>query len=142
MPLSPGTHLGLYELIGLLGSGGMGEVYRARDTRLNRDVAIKILPAAFSDDAECLDRFEREARILSTLNHPNLLSIYDVGSQNSIHYLVSELLDGEMLRQRIHGWGFADFKDGKPGDKALHETCFPCHIPAKDRDYVFTHYAP
>jgi eukaryotic-like serine/threonine-protein kinase len=112
MPLAPGTHLGPYEITGSLGSGGMGDVYRARDTRLNRDVAIKILPAAFSDDAQCLDRFEREARILSTLNHPNLLSIYDVGSQNSIHYLVSELLDGEMLRHRI--------QEGKiPGRKAL-----------------------
>src|SRR6202007_829492 len=101
-----------YEIVAPLGAGGMGEVYRARVTRLNRDVAIKILPAAFSDEAECHHRFEREARILSTLNHPNLLSIYDVGSQNSIHYLVSELLDGEMLRHRI--------QEGKiPGRKAL-----------------------
>src|SRR6201987_2469638 len=112
MALSLGTKLGPYEIVAPLGAGGMGEVYRARDTRLNRDVAIKILPAAFSDDAQCLDRFEREARILSTLNHPNLLSIYDVGSQNSIHYLVSELLDGEMLRHRI--------QEGRmPGRKAL-----------------------
>ena len=111
MALPLGTKLGPYEIVAPLGAGGMGEVYRARDTRLNRDVAIKILPAAFSDDAQCLDRFEREARILSTLNHPNLLSIYDVGSQDSIHYLVSELLDGEMLRLRI--------QEGKiPGRKA------------------------
>ena len=112
MALSLGTKLGPYEIVAPLGAGGMGEVYRARDTRLNRDVAIKILPAAFSDDAQCLDRFEREARILSTLNHPNLLSIYDVGLQNSIHYLVSELLDGELLRHRI--------QEGEiPGRKAL-----------------------
>src|SRR6201987_4583900 len=112
MALPLGTKLGPYEIVAPLGAGGMGEVYRARDTRLNRDVAIKILPAAFSDDHQCLDRFEREARILSTLNHPNLLSIYDVGSQNSIHYLVSELLDGEMLRHRI--------QEGRiPGRKAL-----------------------
>ena len=112
MALSLGTKLGPYEIVAPLGAGGMGEVYRARDTRLNRDVAIKILPAAFSDDAHCLGRFEREARILSTLNHPNLLSIYDVGSQNSIHYLVSELLSGESLRHRI--------QEGKiPGSKAL-----------------------
>jgi len=112
MTLPLGTKLGPYEIVAPLGAGGMGEVYRARDTRLNRDVAIKILPAAFSDDAHCLDRFEREARILSTLNHPNLLSIYDVGSQDSIHYLVSELLDGEILRHRI--------QEGKiPGRKAL-----------------------
>jgi serine/threonine protein kinase/Tol biopolymer transport system component len=112
MALSLGTKLGPYEIVAPLGAGGMGEVYRARDTRLNRDVAIKILPAAFSNDAQCLDRFEREARILSTLNHPNLLSIYDVGSQNGIHYLVSELLDGELLRHRM--------QEGKiPGRKAL-----------------------
>ena len=112
MTLPLGTKLGPYEIVAPLGAGGMGEVYRARDTRLNRDVAIKILPASFSDDAQCLERFEREARILSTLNHPNLLSIYDVGSQDSIHYLVSELLDGEILRHRI--------QEGKiPGRKAL-----------------------
>jgi eukaryotic-like serine/threonine-protein kinase len=112
MTLPLGTKLGPYEIVAPLGAGGMGEVYRARDTRLNRDVAIKILPAAFSDDAHCLDRFEREARILSTLNHPNLLSIYDVGSQDSIHYLVSELLDGEILRHRIQ-------EEKIPGRKAL-----------------------
>src|ERR1700722_18043145 len=101
MALAPGGKLGPYEIVGPIGAGGMGEVYRARDPRLNRDVAIKILPAAFSNDPQCLDRFEREAHILSTFNHSNLLSIYDVGSQNSVHYLVSELLDGEMLRRRI-----------------------------------------
>jgi len=101
MPLAPGTQLGPYEIISPLGAGGMGEVYRARDTRLNRDVAIKILPTLFSDDAQGLDRFKREARILSTLNHSNLLTIYDVGSQTGVHYLVSELLDGQALRHRI-----------------------------------------
>ncbi len=101
MALAPGAKLGPYEIVAALGAGGMGEVYRARDTRLDRAVAIKILPAAFSDDARSLDRFEREARILSTLNHSNLLSIYDVGAQESIHYLVSELLDGETLRHRM-----------------------------------------
>src|SRR6202041_3803267 len=101
MPLAPGTQLGPYEIISPLGAGGMGEVFRARDTRLNRDVAIKILPTLFSDDAQGLERFKREARILSTLNHSNLLTIYDVGSQNGVHYLVSELLDGQALRHRI-----------------------------------------
>ena len=101
MALSPGTRLGPYEIVAPLGVGGMGEVYQALDARLDRDVAIKILPAAVSCDSKSLERFEREARILSALNHSNLLSIYDVGSQNNIHYLVSELLDGELLRHRI-----------------------------------------
>ena len=101
MALSPGTRLGPYEIVAPLGVGGMGEVYQALDARLDRDVAIKILPAAVSCDSKSLERFEREARILSALNHSNLLSIYDVGAQNNIHYLVSELLDGELLRHRI-----------------------------------------
>jgi eukaryotic-like serine/threonine-protein kinase len=79
----------------------MGEVYRAHDTRLDRDVAIKVLPAAFATDPERLDRFTREARLLSSLNHPNLLGIYDVGRHDGIHYLVSELLEGATLRSRI-----------------------------------------
>jgi eukaryotic-like serine/threonine-protein kinase len=79
----------------------MGEVYRARDTRLDRMVAVKVLPAAFSSDQDRLHRFEHEARLLSTLNHPNLLAIYDVGSQDGVHFLVSELLEGESLRQRL-----------------------------------------
>jgi eukaryotic-like serine/threonine-protein kinase len=80
----------------------MGEVYRARDTRLGRDVAIKVLPAAFSVDPDRLRRFEQEARVLSALNHPNLLAIYDVGSQNGVHFLVAELLEGVSLRQRLN----------------------------------------
>jgi len=105
MPLSSGTHLGPYEIATPLGAGGMGEVYRARDTRLNRTVAIKILPASFSEDNERLHRFEHEARILSTLNHPNLLAIFDVGAQDGVHFLVSELLEGASLRQRMQEGG-------------------------------------
>lgn len=101
MSLAPGTKLGPYEIVAPIGAGGMGEVYRARDSRLNRDVAIKVLPAAFSADAERLRRFEQEARALSALNHPNLLAIYDIGSQDGIEYLVSELLEGESLRERL-----------------------------------------
>jgi Tol biopolymer transport system component len=112
MALTPGTKLGPYEIVAPLGAGGMGEVYRARDVRLGRDVAIKILPASFSEDADRLHRFEHEARILSTLNHPNLLAIYDVGEQDGVHFLVSELLEGESIRQRIQ-------KGGVPGRKAI-----------------------
>ena len=80
----------------------MGEVYRARDTRLDRTVAVKILPDAVACDPESLRRFEHEARALSALNHPNLLAIYDVGTQGSVHYLVTEFLDGRTLRERMN----------------------------------------
>src|SRR5688572_21508802 len=104
MALSTGIKLGAYEILSLLGAGGMGEVYRARDTRLNRDVAIKVLPAAFSTDADRLRRFEQEARAAAALNHPNILAVHDIGStsnpqsvipnSDTIHYVVSELLEG------------------------------------------------
>src|SRR5215472_8283503 len=101
MALTVGTKLGPYEIQSQLGAGGMGEVYRALDTRLNRVVAIKVLPESLANDSDRLQRFEQEARVLSTLNHPNLLSIFDVGGQNGIHYLVSEFLEGSTLRERI-----------------------------------------
>ncbi len=101
MALSPGTRLGPYEILSALGAGGMGEVYRARDARLNRDVAIKILPAALSADPERRKRFEREARAVSSLNHPNICAVYDVGSQDGVDYLIMELLDGETLAARL-----------------------------------------
>jgi len=94
MPLSPGTRLGPYEILAPLGAGGMGEVYRARDTRLGRDVALKILPAQVADDASRRQRFEQEARAIAALNHPNIVAIHDVGD----HYIVTELVDGESLR--------------------------------------------
>lgn len=101
--MSPGDRLGAYELLALVGAGGMGEVYRARDARLNRDVAIKVLPAPVSNDPDRLRRFEQEARSVSALNHPNILTVYDVGTDRGIQYLVSELLEGETLRNRIGG---------------------------------------
>lgn len=101
MPLTSGTKLGPYEIQSSLGAGGMGEVYRARDTRLERIVAIKILPEAFSADPDRLHRFQHEARVLSTLNHPNVLAIYDVGEQNGIPFLVSEFLEGQTLRETL-----------------------------------------
>jgi len=102
MPLASGTRLGPYEIIAPLGSGGMGEVYRARDSRLGRDVAIKILPAELSADPDRLQRFEQEARLLGALNHPNLLAIYDVGNEQGLKYLVAELLEGESLGERLN----------------------------------------
>jgi len=103
MTLSPGTRLGPYEILAPLGAGGMGEVYRARDTRLGREVAVKVLPSAFSADPDRLRRFEQEARAASALNHPNILAIYDVGTHGGAPYVVSELLEGETLRERLGG---------------------------------------
>src|SRR5215831_5023145 len=97
MPLLPGTKLGEYEILGPLGAGSMGEVYRARDTRLNRDVAIKVLPELASADSERLQRFEIEAKAAAALNHPNILSVFQMGTHNGTPYLVSELLEGKTL---------------------------------------------
>ncbi|HMF08734.1 MAG TPA: protein kinase, partial [Thermoanaerobaculia bacterium] len=107
MPLTPGTTLGPYEVVAPLGAGGMGEVYRAKDTRLKRDVAIKVLPAGYSTDTERLRRFEQEAQAASALNHPNILAIYDMGTEDGSPYIVSELLDGETLRNRLAGGAFS-----------------------------------
>src|SRR5262245_34075514 len=100
MRLVSGMRLGPYEISGALGAGGMGEVYRARDTRLERTVAIKVLPALFARDDAWLRRFEREARTAGALNHPNILVVFDVGTHDGAPYLVSELLEGETLRER------------------------------------------
>src|SRR5215213_8042436 len=99
MSLTTGTRIGPYEILAKVGEGGMGEVFRARDTRLGRDVAIKILPSLFSADADRLRRFEQEARAAAALNHPNVLVVYDVGDAGGVAYVVSELLDGQTLRQ-------------------------------------------
>jgi len=101
VPLSPHTRLGPYEIVSAIGAGGMGEVYRARDSRLNRDVAVKVLPALFSCDASRLHRFEQEARAAASLNHPNILAVHDIGQQDGSPYIVSELLDGATLRELL-----------------------------------------
>ncbi len=90
MSLTSGTKLGPYEILSPLGVGGMGEVYRARDTRLDRSVAVKILPSHLSEDAEAKQRFDREARTISSLNHPNICTLHDVGHQDGVDYLVME----------------------------------------------------
>jgi len=104
--IRPGVSLGHYRIEALLGAGGMGEVFRARDLRLGRDVALKVLPRAFSQDAERVARFEREARILASLNHPNLLVIYDVGEDGPFRFTVTELLEGKTLRDVLDGGPF------------------------------------
>ncbi|HWJ20591.1 MAG TPA: protein kinase, partial [Geobacterales bacterium] len=101
MALVPGTKLGRYEILSPLGAGGMGEVYRARDTRLERTVAIKILASRLCAEPEAKERFEREAKAISSLNHPNICRLYDVGEQNEINFLVMEYLEGETLAQRL-----------------------------------------
>ena len=103
MTLLPGARLGPYEVLGLLGAGGMGEVYRARDTRLGRAVAVKVLKALVAEDEGRRRRFEEEARAAGALNHPNVLAVYDVGRENGVLYVVSELLEGQTLRDRLDG---------------------------------------
>src|SRR4029450_4146529 len=103
MTLAAGTKLGRYEIRSQLGAGGMGEVYLARDPKINRDVAIKVLPTAFSANSERLRRFEQEAQAAGAINHPNILSIYDVDTHEGSPYVVSELLDGTTLREQLNG---------------------------------------
>src|SRR5438105_12285657 len=100
MPLSIGQRLGPYEILALIGTGGMGEVYKGRDTRLDREVAVKVLPESFATDA-ARERFQREARAASALNHPNICAVYDVGESAGHPFLVMELLSGKTLREQI-----------------------------------------
>ena len=112
MPLTPRTKFGPYEILGPIGAGGMGEVYRARDTRLDRTVALKILPADAIDRADLRERFEREAHAVSSLNHPHICTLHDVGSQSGVDYLVMEYIEGETLASRLT-------KGPLPPDQAL-----------------------
>src|SRR5436853_2240795 len=112
MAITIGTQLGSHEITALLGKGGMGEVYRARDTKLKREVAIKILPDEFSTDKERVSRFQREAEVLASLNHPNIAGIYDLEEANGTRFLVLELVDGETLAERIQ-------RGGIPTEEAL-----------------------
>src|SRR4249919_1870890 len=101
MRIPSGTIIGPYEIVGWLGAGGMGEVYRARDPRLARDVAIKLIAESFAADRVRVHRFEQEARAAGQLNHPNILAVYDVGAHDGSPYIVSELLEGDSLRTRL-----------------------------------------
>src|SRR3982074_2311199 len=101
MALTSGTKLGPYEILSPLGAGGMGEVYRALDTRLERTVAVKVLSSQLSASADVRQRFEREAKTISQLSHPHICALYDVGSQDGVEYLVMELLEGETLSDRL-----------------------------------------
>src|SRR5687768_13756207 len=112
MGLSAGVRLGPYEIVSALGAGGMGEVYKARDPRLDRIVAIKVLPETVAADAQFRERFDREARAISQLTHPHICTLYDVGEQGGTAYLVMELLEGETLERRLT-------KGALPLDQAL-----------------------
>src|SRR6202022_3940813 len=101
MALTSGTRLGPHEILSAIGAGGMGEVYRARDTRLDRIVAIKVLPPHLADRSEVRERFEREARTIASLNHPHICTLYDIGQQDGVDYLVMEYLEGETFAQRL-----------------------------------------
>src|SRR5215213_3615869 len=112
----PGTKIAHYEIIGWLGAGGMGDVYRARDRRLGRDVAIKLIAPTFASDPNRVRRFEQEAQAAGQLNHPNILAVYDVGVHMGAPYIVSELLEGESLRSRLHSGAL-------PPRKAIDYAC-------------------
>jgi serine/threonine protein kinase len=152
MALAAGTRLGPYEIVAPLGAGGMGEVYRAKDTRLGRDVAVKVLPSHLSASAEVRARFEREARAVSSLNHPHICTLHDVGREGDTDYLVMELVDGETLAERLArgalpladvlriGGQIADalnrahragvvHRDLKPGNVMLTKTARPGAVP-------------
>src|ERR1043166_9406628 len=101
MSLTAGTRLGPYEILSAIGAGGMGEMYRAKDTRLDRIVAVKVLPTHLSGNPHLKQRFEREARAISSITHPNICALYDIGHQNGTEYLVMEFLEGESLAKRL-----------------------------------------
>ena len=105
MPLTSGQRLGSYEILGPLGAGGMGEVYRARDAKLNREVAIKVLPEGLAQDPAALSRFEREAQAVAALSHPNVLAIHDFATEGHTVYADTELLEGDTLRARMSEHG-------------------------------------
>src|SRR5215472_15854292 len=108
MPFAPGSKLDArYEILSLLGTGGMGEVYQARDLRLGREVAIKVLPQHLAGDSEALGRFEWEAKILAALSHPNLRALYDLGQDEGVPFAIMELLEGETLRRRMDTVAFS-----------------------------------
>ena len=127
MPLEAGRQLGPYEIVSAIGAGGMGEVYKARDTSLDRTVAIKVLPEHLAANSDLNQRFEREAKTISSLNHPHICTLYDIGSQDGIDFLVMEYLEGDTLAQRLA-------KGALPLDQVLQVTIeVPRSVPHEHR---------
>src|ERR1700674_3675565 len=127
MALGTGTKLGSYEVLAPIGAGGMGEVYQAHDTKLGRDVAIKVLPEAFAHDPERLSRFQREAKMLAALNHPNIASIYGLEQTNGTSYLVMELVPGDTLAERIKRDGAIPVEEALTIAKQIAEALEAAH---------------
>ena len=127
MTLATGTRFGCYEVIAQIGAGGMGEVYEARDTKLGRNVAIKVLPEAFAHDADRLTRFQREARTLASLNHPNIATIYGLEQSKGTSYLVMELVSGETLADRINREGALPVEEALTIAKQIAEALEAAH---------------
>src|SRR5580693_2540258 len=126
MPLSAGSRLGSYEILAPIGAGGMGEVYRARDIKLGRDVAIKVLPGAFACDADRMARFEREAQVLASLNHPHIAAIYGLEESDGMRALVMELVEGPTLDEHIGGHAMA-LEEALPIAKQIAEALEYAH---------------
>src|SRR5579863_10386551 len=127
MALNAGTKLGSYEVVAQIGAGGMGEVYQAHDTKLGRDVAIKVLPEAFAHDPDRLSRFQREAKMLAALNHPNIATIYGLEQSNGTSYLVMELVSGETLAERIKREGAVPVEESLTVAKQIAEALEAAH---------------
>jgi serine/threonine protein kinase len=125
--MTPGTRLGVYEVVASLGAGGMGEVYRAR-TKLNRDVALKVLPEAFASDPQRMGRFEREAQVLASLNHPNIAALYGLEESGVVRALVVELVEGRVLAERVMG---APRGAGLPHPPARAPQGVPLQLPRR-----------
>src|ERR1700739_1549193 len=127
MSIATGTRLGSYEVVAQIGAGGMGKVYRARDTKLGRDVAIKVLPEAFAHDADRLARFQREAKMLAALNHPNIATIHGLEQSNGTSYLVMELVSGETLADRVKRDGAVPIEEALTIAKQIAEALEAAH---------------
>src|SRR3984885_5810034 len=127
MPLSPGSHLGPYEIVAAIGAGGMGEVYRAHDAKLERDVAIKVLPEAFAHDPDRLSRFQREAKMLAALSHSNIATIYGLEQSSGTSYLGMELVSGETLQQLLAREGPLPIEDALRISRQIAEALEAAH---------------